>query len=173
MADPSLFDFMRLPPPALIAMDNRALHFAMQPYHYLIRLSHVAAMGMFSGAIGLVDLRLMGWRNALPLRLYVSTVLPWLYATFAVTITTGAALFAYDPLRVGSHAYFAPKLALIALGLANALLFHYTSYRHLQTSDGRPSLGIRAAGAASFVVWIAVIVCSSMNVEGIPKVLLR
>jgi hypothetical protein len=74
---------------------------------------------------------------------------------------------------VGSHAYFAPKLALIALGLANALLFHCTSYRHLQAPDDRPPLGIRVAGAASFVVWIAVIVCSSMNVEGIPKVLLR
>ena len=173
MADPSLFDFMRIPVAALVAVDNRPLHFAMQPYHHLIRLVHVATMGAFFGGIGLLDLRLMGWRGTVPLKPFADHVLPWLYVTFAVAVLTGVALFAYDPVHVGSHAYFAPKLALIGLGLANALLFHRTAYLRALAAVNALPVAARAAGAVSLVVWTAVVVCSSLNVEGVPKVLLR
>lgn len=173
MADPSLFDFMRVPASALIALDNRPLHFALQPYHYLIRLTHVVAMGAFYGAIGLLDLRLMGWRGTVPLRAFAEHALPWLYATFGIAVATGAVLFAYAPVRVGSHAYFAPKLALIALGLGNAALFHRTSYLKALTAEQVLPASARIAGAASLVLWTAVVICSSLNVEAAPKVLLR
>lgn len=173
MADPSLFDFLRIPAPALIALDNRTLHFALQPYHYLIRLAHVVAVGAFFGAIGLLDLRLMGWRGTVPLRSFAEHALPWLYATFGVAAVTGAALFAYAPVHVGSHAYFAPKLALIVLGLANAFVFHRTSYLRALAAEGVLPVGARLAGAVSLTLWAAVMVCSSLNVEAAPKVLLR
>ena len=157
----------------LIALDNRPLHFAMQPYHHLVRLVHVATTGAFFGGIGLLDLRLLGWRGTVPLKAFAEHVLPWLYATFAVAVATGAALFAYDPVHVGSHAYFAPKLLLIGLGLANALLFHSTAYLRAVAVEGTLPFSARAAGAVSLVIWTAVVVCSSLNVEGVPKVLLR
>ena len=67
-----------------------------------------------------------------------------LYGLFAVTIITGAALFFYEPVKVGSHAYFLPKLILTALGLA--------------------------ADAAQMA---RLIDCACLNVEAEPKVLLR
>ncbi len=173
MADPSVFDFMRIPAATLIALDNRPLHFAMQPYHHIVRLVHILAMGAFFGGIGLLDLRLIGWRGTVPLRPFAEHVLPWLYGTFAVAILTGAALFAYAPVHVGSHAYFAPKLALIGLGLGNALLFHRTSYLKALAGEGTPPPSARLAGALSLAIWIGVVVCSSLNVEAAPKVLLR
>lgn len=173
MADPSLFDFMRIPAETLIALDDRRLHFALQPYHYLIRLTHIVSMAAFFGGIVLLDLRLVGWRRSLALKPFAEQVLPWLHASFPVTVLTGLTLFLYDPVHVGSHAYFAPKLALIVLGLINAFLFHRTSYLEALATDGRLPARARIAGIVSLAIWTAVLVCSSMNVEGVPKVLLR
>ena len=58
----------------------------------------------------------------------------------------GSALFVYDPVHVGTHAYFAPKLLLIALGLGNAPLFHRTSYLSALAAEGTLPLSARAAG---------------------------
>ena len=173
MADPSIFDPIRIPVTTLIALDNRTLHFALQPFHYLVRLVHVLAIGAFFGGIGLLDLRLMGWRGTVPLRPFAAHVLPWLFAAFGVAVATGAVLFAYDPVHVGSHAYFAPKMVLIGLGLLNALLFHRTSYLTALAAEGRPPVAARVAGALSLAIWVAVMACSSLNVETAPRVLLR
>ena len=176
MADPSLFDALRIPAAALIALDNRAVHFALQPYHYVIRLVHVLAMAAFFGGIGLLDFRLIGWRGTIPLRAFAEHVLPSLYLTFAVAVVsgvTGVVQYLYDPVHVGSHAYFAPKLVLIALGLANAALFHRTSYLTALAGQAALPLGARIAGAVSLAVWTGVVICSSLNVESVPRVLLR
>ena len=173
MADPSLFDALRLPTAALIAVDNRVLHFQMQPYHYIVRLVHVLSMGAFFGGIGLLDLRLIGWRPTVQLRGFAEHVLPWLYATFGVAVVTGIALFLYDPVHVGSHAFFSPKILCILLGLGNALLFHRTSYLNAIAIEGTPPVSARLAGAVSLILWTAVVVCSSLNVEDAPRVLLR
>ena len=58
------------------------------------------------------------------LRAFAEHVLPWLWATFAITVATGLALFLYDPVHVGAHAYWSPKLISIGLGLFNAAFFH-------------------------------------------------
>ena len=173
MADPSVFDALRIPTQELIALDDRTLHFAMQPVHYLVRLAHIVSMGAFFGGIVLLDLRLLGWRGTVPLRPFAEHVLPWLYATFGDAVATGLALFLYDPVHVGSHAYFAPKLLLIALALANALLFHRTSYLKALAAERVVPLSARLAGLMSLALWTAVVVCSSLNVEPMPRVFLR
>lgn len=173
MADPSLFDFMRIPAETLVALDDRTLHFAMQPFHYIVRLVHVVSMAGFFGAIGLLDIRLLGVGDGLALRAYARHARTWLHASFAVAMVTGVALFLYDPVHVGSHAYFAPKLALIVLGLANVLVFHVRAYRKALPGEGPMPPTAKIAAVLSLAIWTGVLVCSSMNVEGIPKVLLR
>jgi hypothetical protein len=173
MADPSLFDFLRIPTDVLIAMDYRPLHFAMQPYHFVIRLVHVLAMGLFFGGIALLDLRLMGFRPVIPLKSFAYFYKPSHYWSFVVTVVTGVALFAYDPVHVGSHAYFAPKLLLLVLALVNAAILHRPGY--LRSLAGRADLPMaaRVAGALSLLFWTGVTVCSSLNVEAMPMVFLR
>ena len=52
MIDPSqAIAGFRIPSDLLIAMDNRDLHFAMQPYHFIIRATHVLSVGAFFGGI--------------------------------------------------------------------------------------------------------------------------
>ena len=172
MADPSALDVLRIPSGALIALDWRPFHFALQPFHHLVRLVHVVAMAGFYGAIGLLDFRLMGWNDATPLRPFARHMLPLLYALFTIAFATGVALFLYDPVKVGSHAYFALKLVLVGLGLANAGIFHRVGYGSALAARVMPRRA-RLAGAVSLALWTAVIACACLNVEAAPKVLLR
>lgn len=173
MYDPSLaLAGFRIPSDVLVALDNRPLHFALQPFHFLIRSLHVLSMAAFFGGIGLLDLRLMGVRPTVPLRSFTEHTLPWLYATFAVSALTGAALFLYDPVHAGSHAYFTLKLLFIALGLLNAAVFHRSGLAKALVADQPLPRGAKLAGALSLACWVVVMVTASLNVEGPPKVLL-
>jgi hypothetical protein len=151
MADPSIFDSIRIPTETLIALDWRPYHFAMQPYHYLLRTAHILSMALFFGGIGLLDLQLMGWLRAVPLKPFAEFVLPCLYLTFAVTAVTGVALFLYDPLFAGSRAYWIAAPA----------------------PDGQMPRSARLAGALSLIFWSAALVFACLNTEAMPKVLLR
>jgi hypothetical protein len=177
MADPNALDLIRIPSDALVALDWRPYHFALQPYHYLVRMTHVVSMAAFFGAIAALDLRLMGWRVALPLRLFADLVLPWLYATFGIALVSGIALFFYDPVHVGSHAYFSLKLLLTVLGLVNAALFRRSAYVAAFAAEApasaAPSAHVRFVGAVSLALWTGVVVCACLNVEAAPKMLLR
>jgi hypothetical protein len=173
MADPSVFDFLRIPNDVLIALDNRTFHFAIQPYHYLVRVVHILSMAGFFGGIVFLDLRLMGIRSKIAIHSLSQHVLPWIYGLFGVTVLTGIPLFLYDPVHVGSHAYFAPKLILLAFGLINAAVFHKTTQLDTLTAEEMTPWAARFAGFISILLWSSVVVFSSLNVEGVPKVLLR
>lgn len=173
MHDGHVLAFLRIPFNVLVALDSRAFHYALQPYHYLVRLVHVLSMAAFFGGIALLDLRLLGWRSTIPLRSYAPHVLPWLYVTFGVAVVTGVTLFLYDPVAVGSHAYFTPKLILIGLGALNAVLYHRSGYLVALATETRLPRSAAVAGAFSLAVWTAVVVCGSLNVESVPKVMLR
>jgi hypothetical protein len=165
--------FLRIPYDVLTMLDSRGFHFALQPYHHLVRMAHILSAAAFFGGIGLLDLRLMGIRGTVPLRPFAEHTLPWLYATFGVAFVSGIALFFYDPVHVGSHAYFTPKLVLLLLGLGNAALYHRTGYVAALAAEAKMPVATRIAGAASLVLWIGVMVCASLNTEAAPKVLLR
>jgi hypothetical protein len=173
MADPSAFDLIRIPTATLIALDWRPYHFALQPYHYLVRIAHILSMAAFFGGIGLLDLRLMGWRGGVRLRPFARQLALWLHVSFAIAIVTGLALFFYDPVHVGSHAYFTLKLILTVLGLANAMLFHRTGYLAALAAEEHMPRHAQIAGAISLALWTGVVVSACLNVEDAPKVLLR
>src|SRR3954468_11759354 len=146
MALPNPFDFLKLPVDLLIALDNRPFHFVMQPVHYLVRMVHLLSVAAFFGGIGLLDLRLLGARVAMPLRDLADFVLPWLWATWGVAMVTGVALFFYNPVHVGAHPYFTLKLLLIVGGLFNALAFHRLAYADALVAQGAPPRTARVAG---------------------------
>jgi hypothetical protein len=174
MADPNVLDVLRIPSDVLVALDWRPYHFALQPYHYLVRIAHVVSMAGFFGGIAALDLRLLGWQGKLPLQAVADLLMPWLYLTFGIALITGFALFFYDPVHVGSHAYFSLKLLLTLAGLLNAALARRTiEFAAGEAPASGPSLRVRLAGALSLLLWSAVVVCASLNVEAAPKVLLR
>jgi hypothetical protein len=173
MPDISPLAALRLPPDLLASLDSRAFHYALQPVHHLVRLAHLVAMALFFGAIAALDLRLIGRRAATPLDAMAAELLPLVHAAFAITLASGIALFLYDPVHVGRHAYFVPKLLLLLAGLLNAAAFHSGGNALARACAPRMPLRARLAGALSLALWLGVIVCAALNEEAAPKVLLR
>lgn len=176
MPDPNVLDVLRIPSDVLIALDWRPYRFATQPYHYIIRFVHVLSMALFYGGIAALDLRLLGWRPPLSLKAFALQIIPWLYVTFAIAVISGLALFFYDPLHVGSHAYFTGKMILTGLGVINAWLFQRTGYLAALPVEGQspehPTAHARLIGAVSLVLWTGVVIFACLNVEEAPKRLL-
>jgi hypothetical protein len=173
MAEPHIFDAIRIPAQTLIDLDWRPYHFALQRYHHLVRLTHILSVSLFFGGIALFDLRLIGVRGTVALRQFAEHTLPWLWVTFGIAMATGVALFFYDPVHVGAHAYFTGKLALIGFGLLNVLIFHRAGYRQALATEGAFTVRGRCAGTLSLLFWTGVMVCACLNVEAEPKVFLR
>jgi phosphoglycerol transferase MdoB-like AlkP superfamily enzyme len=173
MADPSLYDAIRIPADVLIALDNRVYHFAVQPYHYLLRMMHIISAAAFFGGIVLFDLRLAGITAHARLKPFARDTLWWLYVSFGVVTITGILLFLYEPVHTGSRAYFAPKLVMIAAGMINTLIYRRFAFRFALKEPEVTPRSAKIAGAFSLACWAAVMVFSSMNAEGVPKVLLR
>ena len=175
MPNPNVLDVLRIPSDLLIALDWRPYRFAIQPYHYIIRIAHILSMAGFYGGIAALDLRLLGWRPPLSLKAFTLQVVPWLYFTFAIAIVSGLALFFYDPLHVGGHAYFTGKMILTCLGVINAWLFQRTGYiaaLPIDASAEHPTANARLIGAVSLALWTGVIIFACLNVEEAPKRLL-
>jgi len=173
MADPSLYDALRIPSETLIALDNRTYHFAVQPYHYLIRMSHIVSAAAFFGGIVLFDLRLAGISSHTRLKAFAADILPWLYITFGLAMMSGLLLFFYDPVHAGSRAYFMPKIILIVLALINTLIYRRLAFGYALKEPPATPPSARWAAALSAFFWLGVMVFSSMNAEGVPKFLLR
>jgi hypothetical protein len=173
MADPSLYDAFRIPSEVLIGLDNRVYHFAMQPYHYLLRMGHILSAAAFFGGIVLFDLRLAGVSTHAKLKPFARDTLWWLYITFGLTNLTGLLLFLYEPVHAGSRAYFAPKLIMILLGLVNTIVYRRYAFRFALKEPAVTPRSAKIAGALSVFCWVMVMAFSAMNSEGVPKVLLR
>jgi hypothetical protein len=115
-------------------------------------LGHLLGMVLLIGAIGLVDLRLVGAFRALPLAPLARALTPLALAGLALMITTGPILFAADATALAQSDLFRWKLALIVIALANAIAFR----RLWSGDDEQPRTALRAMAAASLILWVTI-----------------
>ncbi|PCD02761.1 hypothetical protein COC42_10680 [Sphingomonas spermidinifaciens] len=111
-------------------------------------VAHVLGAIALVGAIGVVDLRLMGLWRALPAEPLKRALVPVAIGGFAVMLASGTVLLAADGPALSKSGLFQAKLVLIALAGANALAFRW-----------------RQAGwlaAMSLGLWVAVVVAGRM-----------
>lgn len=138
----------------------RLWFYGFERWDWLVVFAHVASAAVLLGAILIVDLRLMGVMRKLELRPLAALALPWAVGAAFIALATGFVLLMFDPIAVGVHSYFVPKMALILLGLANAVAFH-----RLVRLDGAETraFATRFAAGLSIVLWIGVFLCASLN----------
>jgi hypothetical protein len=154
-------------------MDNRGLHFALQPYQFLIRAIHVYTVSIFFGAVLLLNLRLLGRAAELPLRPFFRLSMPVIHASLTVTMITGMALFFYDPVAVGSHDWLTPKLLFITLGYMNAAWLNSNGKAgRLTTPSGQLNTQGKTAVMIALALWTLTIFCSCLNAEPPPRLFL-
>lgn len=144
----------------LSATPLRVFFYRFEDYDWLFVFAHVSSAAVLLGSILIVDLRIMGVMREINLRKLATLALPWSIGGALIALASGAALLLFDPIAVGVHTYFLPKMALIVLGLANALAFH--RFTNLDAAE-TPSAGARFAGALSIALWAGVFLCASLN----------
>lgn len=121
-----------------------------------------------TGSVGTLvwfDLRLLGVgiRNC-PVSRFYRMVKPWMLASFAVMMASGALMFmAYATLAV-ADIFFWTKMAALSVAGVNALTYHLVIKRGIAGWDNAtlPPLPARIAGLISIIAWVVVIISGRM-----------
>lgn len=108
---------------------------------------------MVVGAIGVVDLRVLGYGRALPMQRLSSALTPIALAGFAVMAASGVLLFVADARALAGSTIFLTKLGLIVLAGLNALAFRI-GWRRL---DDHPPVSARILAGLSLALWVTVV----------------
>ena len=122
---------------------------------------HTIGLAFAVGVSVLIDLRVLGFAPSLPLAPLRSFV-PVMWIGFWVNAVSGVFLLIAYASTLLTNPIFLIKLALIAVGLANALWFHIGPYRQLHAGGGWESLRApppvaRLCAMLSLLTWTLVI----------------
>lgn len=126
----------------------------------LIETIHTLGIILVAGTILVLDLRLLGviFRKE-SVSDVTQQVLPLTWTGFTVMVVSGSFLFCPEAVKCYHSTFFRIKLALLLLAGLNALAFHFTIYRDVNTWCQRavPPPRARLAGLLSITFWIAII----------------
>ena len=125
-----------------------------------VEATHVLTAATVFGTILIVDLRLLGFPSTRrSIKLIEHELLRFTWAAFFVSVITGALMFAANATTYyGNTAFKLKMLALLAAGV-NMAIFQLVTFRSVERwdKDKPPPGAARFAGAASIVIWVAVI----------------
>lgn len=117
---------------------------------------HLLGLVLLVGAIGIVDVRLMGGFRAIPVAPLYRSLIPVAVAGLVVIVPSGATMFASDATTFAASPVFRWKVGLIAVALANVAAFHILWGDRIDDWDLAPPLGGRLMAAASITLWLTI-----------------
>jgi len=124
---------------------------------------HTVGMALLIGSLGLVDLRVLGFKPELPL-LETQRVLPLAWLGFTLNALSGTLLFVSDSVMFYSSYTFRIKIALIVLGGINAALLGSKVFQ--APVPGKvsppPSVGAKWIAGTSLVFWFGAIIAGRL-----------
>jgi hypothetical protein len=124
---------------------------------------HTIGMALLIGALGLVDLRVLGFKPELPL-LETQRLLPLAWLGFTLNAFSGTLLFISDSVMFYSSYTFRIKIALIILGGINAALLGRKVFQPA-SSDAAPlppGVGAKWIAGTSLVFWFGAIIAGRL-----------
>jgi hypothetical protein len=104
----------------------------------------------------LIEVKRLGFFRDSSLQMARLPMLTLMNTAFALTVFSGLALFLYDPIGVGLHSMFLPKLGLIVLGLVHA-------YRIERLPLMKNQAWRRVSAGAALNIWLLVMAASTWN----------
>ena len=129
----------------------------------LFETLHTLGMAMLVAALGLINLRVLGYKAELPI-LGTRDLLPLAWLGFTINLISGVALFTSDAVYFWNSYTFRFKLALIMLGGINAFLLGRSVFHEAQISGGRyaATTGVKWIAASSLVFWLGAIIAGRL-----------
>ncbi|MGJ3261353.1 MAG: hypothetical protein ACFE0S_17260 [Rhodospirillales bacterium] len=136
----------------------------------LVNAAHILGIALLIGAIVPFDLRLMGVIRRGRIRNLANVLVPTAATGLALAAVSGTALFIVKPVDYAQSDLFIYKLAVIGAGLINIgwVRSNPRWAELVQTEDSilnptEPNRKLRIAGAASILIWIAVLILGRLT----------
>lgn len=118
-------------------------------------LLHLLGLVLLIGGIGVVDLRLMGLGQALPLAPLARFLTPFAVAGLALMLASGVLLFAADAGPLLRLPLFGWKMAVVGVAVLNAAGFQLLWRGRANGWRGTPPVAARSMAALSVGLWLA------------------
>lgn len=130
----------------------------------IVNAVHILGIALLIGGIFPLDLRLMGFLKAYPVKPLAQMCVPIAATGLALAVISGLMLFSVKPVDYVRTDIFLAKVGLIGAAMINiALVRCNASWREIVQSEDsilnrvEPDFMLRIAGAFSLIVWIAVL----------------
>jgi hypothetical protein len=141
----------------LATTDLRLWIYDQRALYGVIRFLHLVGVAGFVGGVTVIEFRRLSASAAAAVAFVRDSLTDLAHSSFAIVVLTGLWLFLRDPLGMGLHTMFLPKLALICAGAV---------YAHaIRKPDliRRVMPARRAAALISILLWLTVVGFSTWN----------
>jgi hypothetical protein len=128
----------------------------------IVESVHILSFAARVGAIAVVDARLLGLLRHAAIEPLLRSALPVALVGFCMAVASGSLLFVANAGELLANRAFVAKIALLMLAGLNAAAFHASAAKAALHTTDPPGLAIRAAGAASLLLWAAVVVAGRL-----------
>lgn len=121
---------------------------------------HFLGLCLLIGAIGVFDLRMIGFLKRIPIGA-LHRLVPWGILGYSLNLATGVSFLSGYPDQYIHNPAFQIKILLMGVAGLNVAAFYLTMYRRvafLRIGEEAP-LAARLTGGLSLACWIGVIVC--------------
>ena len=124
---------------------------------------HTVGMALLIGSLGLIDLRVLGFKPELPL-LETQRLLPLAWLGFTLNAFSGTLLFISDSVMFYSSYTFRIKIVLIILGGINAALLGHKVFQAPAPGavPAPPTVGAKWIAGTSLVFWFGAIIAGRL-----------
>lgn len=149
---------------ALVFVENLAFVSALRNSTFmypLVNAGHILGVALLIGGIVPLDLRLLGVWRRFPVMIFVDVLRITSAFGLGLAVFCGALLFATAAVDYAGSVLFQVKIALVVLGVSNALILGHVLKRPevqgLSLTAPMP-LSLRAGALVSMAVWISALV---------------
>ncbi len=123
---------------------------------------HTIGMALLIGSLGLIDLRVLGFKPELPI-LETRQLLPLAWIGFTLNAISGTALFTSSAVEFFSSYTFRIKIVLIILaGINAALLSHQIFKEGPPGTVVTPTTGAKWIAGTSLVFWFGAVIAGRL-----------
>lgn len=128
----------------------------VEPVYPWVNGLHVLTIGLL-GAIGLLDLRLLGAFRHVAVSHLAAPSIQLAASGLAGAILTGFLLFSVQPAHYLTNPAFLVKLTIVAVGLLNIILLRLSPGWPIALADGPVPGRVKVAAGISLAAWVAAV----------------
>ena len=132
----------------------------------IVNLAHIIGISLLFGAIAILDLRLLGLWQTIPVDTIATITIPVAVTGAGVAIPSGLSMFAINATQYHGNPFFYLKLPILILALSNVIFVTRLAAWHRAVSGSPLARGdssvLFCAGAFSLLSWSSVLVCGRM-----------